>query len=631
MRGLAVLAVVFFHAKESFFPLGYLGVDVFFVISGFVVTPLVLRIFSNEDSGSHVLENLRRFYKRRFFRLAPALASTLIISAVLITLLGSTLDHQRFARQGISTLLLIGNIGAYRYSGDYFSPTPNPLVHTWSLSVEEQIYILLPILLIFALYKFRKSQSIYLITFMAITTISLASFVNPLALQTIYDSLGIDLGSQFSFYSPFDRLWQFTFGAIAFILVERFSLRDKLIPKMINIILIIGILFLLFGRIHLTLVASSILASLSAFFVLISNSLEVLPTKLGLVLSWLGDRSYSIYLVHMPLMYIAKYSPSTVIGDDSNRVIQTVIAVFGSIVLGSLSFTYIENKFRRVGFNYKIGIKSTSKFFVATFAIPILIFTTLDVATKRDYWGLDRSIQVPAYAGALDPSCARDSTLGPPCYYLSPTARKTVLLVGDSHAGHISQALIDAAKLNNWNAVVWTHSGCPVTFKKDTAKDIANSCIEINKKMLNWVEVNSPDAIIVSQFVRSHYNLDGLQDALRLLKKSVNEVVIVENNPVFPDEKLFMVSKSLIMTPYEPPIKYYLHEMNATDVKASDSLVNWAQENSIENLSFNSLFCNQIECSRYVGSSWLYRDDDHFSVEGAFLTIPILSNYLNGI
>jgi len=131
LRGLAVLAAVLFHAKESYFPLGYLGVDVFFVISGFVVTPLILQILTNQVNGGGRFSNLKSFYKRRFYRLAPALAVILAISAISIYLLGPIGDHQRFARQGIATLLLVGNVGAYKYSGNYFSkskPTSSYLV-----------------------------------------------------------------------------------------------------------------------------------------------------------------------------------------------------------------------------------------------------------------------------------------------------------------------------------------------------------------------------------------------------------------------------------------------------------------------------------------------------------------------
>lgn len=126
LRGLAVLAVVLFHANENYFPLGYLGVDVFFVISGFVVTPMILRIFVYRLSET--LSNLKYFYRYRFYRLAPALAVMLTTSGVAIFFLGPVADHQRFARQGMATIFLLGNIGGYKYSGDYFSPNPNPLV-----------------------------------------------------------------------------------------------------------------------------------------------------------------------------------------------------------------------------------------------------------------------------------------------------------------------------------------------------------------------------------------------------------------------------------------------------------------------------------------------------------------------
>ena len=173
LRGLAVFAVLLFHTHAKYFPLGYLGVDVFFVISGFVVTPLILRIFTDKsDRRGARLANLLEFYKRRFYRLAPAMAFILVISALAILLLGSPSDHERFARQGIATLLLIGNLGAYRYSGDYFSSNPNPLVHTWSLSVEEQIYIFLPILLILLLHNRRNIKRISTTIFFTITIFS---------------------------------------------------------------------------------------------------------------------------------------------------------------------------------------------------------------------------------------------------------------------------------------------------------------------------------------------------------------------------------------------------------------------------------------------------------------------------
>lgn len=628
LRGLAVLAVVLFHAKESYIPLGYLGVDVFFVISGFVVTPLVLRIVAIEGSKSEVLNNLKSFYRRRFFRLAPALALTLVISALVLTLFGSPIDHQRTAQQGIATILLIGNLGAYKYSGNYFAPSPNPLVHTWSLSVEEQIYIFLPLIIIFMLLKLKNSQRNHFLIFTSITLISFFSFINPLFLNKIYSKIGIEFVSQFSFYSPLDRIWQFTFGGIAYLIYTKYSLDNRRKPRLFNLLLVLAITIILFGQFELSLISSSISASIITFLVLIFKSLDRLPILAAKPLVWVGDRSYSIYLFHMPCIYLAKHSPATLIGDSSSRGIQTAIAVLASLLFGSLSYNFIENKYRINRSKPKLNIKIIVKYASATFVLPLSMFIALDAATSRDYWGLDRNIPTPAYAGALDSSCARDSSAGPPCAYLSPSASKTVLLIGDSHAGHISQALVDSAKLENWNTVVWTHSGCPITVLKNTSKDVVDGCIEINKEMLEWVRINSPDAVLVSQFIRSSYDLEGLQRALMALKSLTKNLAVIENNPIFPDEKDFMIPRALVMKPYDPPKTYRVNEMNITDVEASDYLINWAEENNIKSLSFNTLFCNQFECSRYSGSNWLYRDDNHFSVEGARLTVPILSNYL---
>lgn len=113
IRGLAVSAVILFHLNERVFPFGYLGVDVFFVISSYVVTPLIVEIFIGSKSRTY---NLKYFFIRRFYRLAPALIAVLTLSTILIFLFASPVEHKRFALQGIATLALIGNIGAYKYN-----------------------------------------------------------------------------------------------------------------------------------------------------------------------------------------------------------------------------------------------------------------------------------------------------------------------------------------------------------------------------------------------------------------------------------------------------------------------------------------------------------------------------------
>ena len=244
LRGIAVLAVLLFHAEEEFFPLGYLGVDLFFVISGYVVTPLILRVFTGPSDG--LVSRLKDFYERRFYRLAPALASTLVLFAFIIFIIGSISDHQRFARQGISTLLVVGNLGAYRYAGNYFTPNPNPLIHTWSLSVEEQIYILLPLFLIIFLLKSKDIKRSAVSVYCSIMVLSFIFFLFPEILNPLYEKFGIYDLSKFSFYSPLGRVWQFMLGGIGYLLVTSFRLQVQKFSWILNLTLSLSLVLLLF-------------------------------------------------------------------------------------------------------------------------------------------------------------------------------------------------------------------------------------------------------------------------------------------------------------------------------------------------------------------------------------------------
>ena len=626
LRGLAVLAVVLFHATESYFPLGYLGVDVFFVISGFVVTPLILRIFTDQSNGGR-LSNLKYFYKRRFYRLAPALAVTLTISAVAIFLLGPIGDLQRFARQGIATLLIVGNAGAYKYSGgDYFASNPNPLVHTWSLSVEEQIYIFLPLLLMLIIHKHRSLKKTTAVVLGCISAISFISFLFPVILEPLYLKAGIAEATQFSFYSPIDRIWQFAVGGLTFLLVDRYQNHASKIPKSIQLLTVIGVVLTIFGPIHMIPKVSSIFASLFAVSVIVSKCLEVLPEFLNKKFEWLGYRSYSIYLVHMPLVYIAKFSPMTQIGSGENRIIQSAIAVVASILLGALSYSKIENRFRNIGKSNHTSLKTIAVSLILTFAIPLTLLAAIAYGQKNQYWGLDRNIPQPPYAGFLDPNCERD--LGnAPCTYESKGATKSVLLLGDSHAGHISQAVIDAAEQVNWNSVIWTQSACAFQLSDQGGK-VRDSCTKKNRRAVEWVLRNTPNVIIVSQSITSESNLSDLENALTTLHSIVPNILLIENTPIFPDGKDFMVSRPLFMSPYEPPKSFLRTEMDSNGKYSSNQLAMWARSNGISTMNFTPLFCGEKICSRFSNGLWLYRDMSHLSVYGAELTIPQIENFL---
>lgn len=627
LRGIAVLLVILFHANDKYFGHGYLGVDIFFIISGFVVTPLISNIFKYRSKERFKM--LLYFYQSRLYRLAPALAFTLVLSSVIIFISLNPSDHARFSSQGIATLLLLGNIGAYKYSGNYFSGNPNLLVHTWSLSVEEQIYFILPLLLLLLFHKKFFSKKIILRTYLFVTLVSLIFFIFPVILQPIYSKFGIHVASQISFYSSLTRIWQFTLGGIGYFLVNKLDLKFKL-PKYFNFTLLLVFIWILFLPIQFfsSSSISPFFISVIVLLIIMFKTFEILPIFIYRKLIWLGDRSYSIYLLHMPLIYLAKYSKLVSIGSNNNRTIQVIIALIFTLIFGSLSYSQIENRFRINFVDQKFAIKSLLILLTLTFIIPFSLFLSIIVGTRHEYWGLNRNVPTPAIASTLDTNCARDSESGPPCIYLHSTAKVTALLIGDSHAGQLSQAFINATKKSNLNAVVWTHSGCPVQFQKSSTELLTDSCIRINLQMKDWVSKNKPSLIVISQFIKDDSNQEELRIALSELKFLVPNLLLIENNPIFPDGKDFMVSRPIFMKPYLPPTSYLKSLMDTRDIGASNNLAKWARDNGIETMNFESLFCNSELCNRFSQNGWLYRDRDHLSVEGANLTIPQLSRYM---
>lgn len=629
LRGLAVIAVVLFHTNERISPMGFLGVDIFFVISGFVVTPLFLRTF---DAGTikKRISLLKDFYLRRFYRLAPALAVTLMASAAIVFLLVSPSEHQRISGQGIATLLIAGNFGAYKYSGDYFFPNPNPLIHTWSLSIEEQLYIVIPLALFLILWKRKNRKSISFSFFGILTVVSLMIFLSPQLSQIVNSAIGIKL-SQFSFYSPFERTWQFTLGGLIHLVFEdkkkihtNFSNIFQLIPTLI-------IFFILFSPFTINQKFGSLIVSLLTSTILYFSLFGKLPDLILNRLEWFGDRSYSIYLIHMPVLSVAKYSRITQIGSGNERFIQCVIALVLIGALGTISYSRVENRFRNRYKDNKWGFRLLSKDLLYTTLVPLIIFGAMQIGNNHGYWGVDRNIEQPLYAGEIDKECARDSEKGGPCKYVLGDATKTVLLVGDSHAGHISQAVVDTAKKIHWNAVVWTHSGCLVQFTLLTKKNLSDSCLQVNLEMKEWVKTNKPDAIIISQFVHKDSPQKNLRDAITKLKFHVPNILLISNNPIFPDGKDFMIDRPIIMPTYNPPKEYLRDDMDNSDHFASQMMARWADQRGVRILDVDSIFCDSSACSRFLNGKWLYRDDDHFSLEGGQLTARPIERYLQGI
>ena len=154
MRGIAVILVLLFHAKVPYFGFGYVGVDIFFLISGYVVTEKIIKLYSDNDGA--FAKKYWGFIKRRVWRLAPPLAAVVSAFTITFMFLAPQQQQERILGQGFYSIFMVGNFGAYKYQGDYFSSLVNPFVHTWSLGVEMQLYLTIPLIAYFFLAVQRR-------------------------------------------------------------------------------------------------------------------------------------------------------------------------------------------------------------------------------------------------------------------------------------------------------------------------------------------------------------------------------------------------------------------------------------------------------------------------------------------
>jgi peptidoglycan/LPS O-acetylase OafA/YrhL len=623
LRGLAVISVLLFHAKQSYFPLGYLGVDSFFVISGFVVTPLIIRIFLRANTWSGLIN----FFKSRFFRLAPAMSVMLIFSALLIFLFGIPADLSKFAKQGIATILLNGNLGAHLFAGDYFSPNQNPLRHTWSLSVEVQIYIFLPLFFLFLFVMRVDIRKYWKSFYLFITCLGGVLFLFPTLISSFYNSIHLEVFNEMPYYSTVNRVWQFTIGGYFYLLSQSNQNKVRKSNDYLSYTICFSLVFILFSPLYIDSKLVTILLTLLTCLALKFRSLQALPRIISRPLVWTGDRSYSIYLVHLPILYVAKVSDVFSLGiNERSRAIQSVVAVLLAILLGDLSYSRIEMKFRSVG-KREITRKRSFQIVIAFFIIPVLLFSAIHLGSNVNYWGLSQNIPRPKH-GPLGSTLNFANFQNIPSLYVSGGSQ-IVLLVGDSHAAMIADALVISGKKNNYSTAVWGGTGCGFRAVPNVNLEIETRCSDRFQRQLRWIKANQPKAVIISQYIKENESQFGYTKAISEISELVPNILLIKNNPIFPGFKYEVFNRSFaaqVLSPLKKTVP--LSKMDVRDLSASNKLGQWAEAQNIKTLDIAPLFCNDETCSMYSNLSWTYFDNDHLSYDGSKLLIPLLSNYL---
>ena len=348
LRALAVIPVIFFHAGFSFFSGGFVGVDVFFVISGYLITTIIIKELNNDTFS------IKRFYERRARRILPALIFVILISSIISFIFLTRSELGSYFKSVIATLLFFSNFYFYKTTPYFRSESDlEPLLHTWSLSIEEQFYIIFPITLLL-FHKFFKRYIFLMLAFGFVASLFICQF---LALKT---------GGILNFYFTFSRVWELALGAIcAHILIYKNLSYSTLIKNLLSIIGIILIVFSIFFFSTQTVFPSfyTLVPTIGTSLIILFANKDTFINKILSIkfLVGIGLISYSLYLWHQPLLAFGRIY----LDEFSNLIKLSLILI--SLILSYLTFLFIETPFRKNIIIFK------KNFFIKTFSIIFIL------------------------------------------------------------------------------------------------------------------------------------------------------------------------------------------------------------------------------------------------------------------
>lgn len=614
LRAFAILAVVAYHANADFFKIGFIGVDFFFCISGFVLTPKFLEITKNRDIKL-IYNCFKLFIKGRIYRLYPAMLLSVIISIPLIAITLPTGKYlERALTQAEYALFSLANFSASTLAGDYFNPAPNPFLHLWSLGAEWQLYIFFAIAAFgIAAFRSKNPQSKFVVFSLLVSLTSVAFFLLSSSEQS------------FNYYNPLLRLWEFGIGIFAYFLSHRFT-KFQSLKAMYVILSALVLIVLLPLKNSLSHVETTLLLLLFLPFTIFSVS-NFQGNRLVL---WVASRSYSIYLYHWVFFVIVKHSTLNFFENQNSKVILTVAALVMTLFCADLSYRCFENRMP--------GQWSTSKegFLVLGLTV-ITILLPLDAANARGFWGFNNLNTQPRFAGDFDPNCDRTMVIDEPCTYGRFENAQSLNLVGDSHAAALSNAVVAVGTQLQLNVNIWSFKGCkysdPGVLSESSSVLYSNPndpCFARDLAFRRYLD-SHPDDIVLGAWRSQECGLndflglcgipfvDMQLNSFKKLSSKGNRVIVFTPVPEFRDLKFF-APRSLLQAEYRASRFEFKHEMLPQTFVEEKYM--YAHSRELTLVSSENILCQPTLCIRKQGDRWLYRDTNHLSIDGANLFIP---------
>lgn len=556
LRALAVTLVLLFHA--GWLPGGYIGVDVFYVISGYLITLLII----NDQSFT-----FSNFYARRAKRLLPVAFFVLLATAIAFWLVAPSGSRSQFAKDLLASSWYVSNYLYAHWQNDYqnLGATPSPLIHYWSLAVEEQFYLFWPLLLI--LLKRVRRIAVPLLTF--------ASFILSIVLVT---SAPI-----FAFYSLPTRAFELGLGSI----LALYPLRAKLIWPGVAAIAVSSLIF----------DAQTPFPGFPALLPIIGAALILISLQKNVILSnpvalKIGDWSYSIYLWHWPLLTIPPLYLQRNMGDK-----EKLLALALCIALSGITYNLIENPIRKAKIaKSKIAISAIA----GTLLLSALSFGISATATTSKY-----NLEKPSiYADGCHQGYV-GSHINENCIFGDKNAKDSIVLLGDSHAAQWFPALENWAKDRGFRLFTFTKSSCPALQipMRDNGGFKAADCRNYREEALAAIKRIKPKLVVLGNF--EHYKVPA-KEYVKADRYDFKHLLL--RDTPWPNRDIPVCLSKNAVCDTELPLK-----------------IDYRSKSIFDPIP---LLCND-KCPAIVDGILAYRDQTHITVDMALHLAPALSAKLD--
>lgn len=546
LRAIAVIAVIINHFDKNLLPSGYLGVDIFFVISGFVITSSLA-----DRKSKNFSDFISGFFERRVKRLIPALIPFTLITGILICFFNPT--PRASLLTGITSLFGLSNFYLLNISTDYFADSTllNAFTHTWSLDVEEQFYLVFPFLIWFTGFGRKTKDGTRNLKFISILLIVL-SFISYLFLYQRNQSAAY-------FLMP-TRFWEMSVGCLTFLVVRDINYLNIKLLKSINLaVFFLLIVIFLFPETFSPLATTLIVFLTSILIISIYKDSKIYNFLVNKNILHIGKISYSLYLWHWTVLCISRWTVGI-------HIWTVPIQLFLMYFLALISYKFIEIPFRDLEWSFK-RFKTILKGVLALIFSASVLFLFEKPLGKKLFLG-KYTPELNSDEFLSDIKCSNESInfdqlkLKENCMITSPI-RKNIIAVGDSQTRHLVPILKKINSENQLGIFYQTKTGTsfPPINEKAKGKNInkLNERISQNQYLLStynyFLENSNPGDIVLFS---SRYELRWSDYSIPLSQRNVKRI--------FFDKNKNLISKDKAFEEWKKQFYFFINELKSRDL-----------------------------------------------------------------